>query len=368
MSQNKNLKQERRCNLYYQLNSSLLSLNDIEIKVLLDKRKVEEGWGETQTIRYNGTKLFVKRIPLTDVEYENQYSLKNHYRLPLFYNIGINSAGFGPYRELNCHIKTTNWVLAGETSNFPLLYHYRVIKKSGKNKPLDEKEHHDYVKYWNSSKSVDRYIRARNDSAYELLLFIEYFPHVLGFGKWFSKNTDRIDEISETCFETIAFLKSKGIIHMDMQFHNIVTDDEDFYFTDFGLALDRNACSSTKEKEFFKSVGYMDYQFFLSSSSWQLNFIYEKSKKSVRNQIDMMCGIEEGLAFLEVTMRLIQNLEELNKQFMQLNSSYYDYLLKYRRPILEAMVFIVTMYKNNRKNTGIINKNIRQALAIKSGE
>jgi len=339
-------------------------LDDTEIQGLLSKDKTDEGWGETQTIRYQGTKIFVKKVPLTGVEYQNKYSLKNHFRLPLYYNFGINSAGFGAYRELNAHIKTTNWVLAGETDSFPLLYHYRVIRRISKIRNIDENEHRDYIKYWNSSKSIDAFIKERNNSEYELLLFIEHFPHVLGFGKWFSKNTHRIDEISNSCFKAIEFLKSKGMVHMDLQFHNIVTDNEDFYFTDFGLTLDKQACVSEKEKAFYKSVSFLDYHFFLSSASWHLNYLYEKSRKTIRNKIDELCCIDKGMEFLQVTRQLVLNLERLNEEIMKLDPTFYNYILKHRESILEANSFLVAMYKNTKKNTPLINTEIRRALAI----
>ncbi len=45
----------------------------------------------------------------------------------MYYHYGIGSAGFGVFRELVANIKITNWVLEGAITNFPLLYHYRVI-------------------------------------------------------------------------------------------------------------------------------------------------------------------------------------------------------------------------------------------------
>lgn len=75
-------------------------------------------------------KVFVKRIPLTDLGHENPFSARNLYSLPTFYNYGVGSAGFGAFRELFAHAKTTNWVLAGEIETFPLLSHYRIRRPS----------------------------------------------------------------------------------------------------------------------------------------------------------------------------------------------------------------------------------------------
>lgn len=73
--------------------------------------------------------MFVKRIPLTDVEHRRWFSTRNHFRMPTFYNYGVGSAGFGAWRELVAHIKTTNWVLEGACPNFPLLLHWRLLSR-----------------------------------------------------------------------------------------------------------------------------------------------------------------------------------------------------------------------------------------------
>ena len=57
--------------------------------------------------------MFVKRVPVTDLEYENMFSTRNLYDIPTYYNYGFGSAGFGVYRELVTHVKASNWVLAG---------------------------------------------------------------------------------------------------------------------------------------------------------------------------------------------------------------------------------------------------------------
>lgn len=40
------------------------------------------------------------------------YKTSNIHNLPLFYNYGIGSAGFGCWRELGFHIKASNWILS----------------------------------------------------------------------------------------------------------------------------------------------------------------------------------------------------------------------------------------------------------------
>lgn len=77
--------------------------------------------GRSAEMDVDGTRVFVKRIPLTDTELrpENTRSTANLFELPMFYHYGVGSAGFGAWRELAVHIMTTNWVLADEYAGFP---------------------------------------------------------------------------------------------------------------------------------------------------------------------------------------------------------------------------------------------------------
>lgn len=76
-----------------------------------------------------GLPVFVKRVPLTDIESRPEHvrSTANLFELPLYYQYGVGSAGFGAWRELAAHVMTTTWVLKGEFAGFPLMYHWRVL-------------------------------------------------------------------------------------------------------------------------------------------------------------------------------------------------------------------------------------------------
>lgn len=58
------------------------------------------GLGATSTFSLGAGKVFVKRLPLTDIEASHPYSTRNHFELPTFYAYGVGSAGFGAWREL----------------------------------------------------------------------------------------------------------------------------------------------------------------------------------------------------------------------------------------------------------------------------
>ena len=72
-------------------------MDDKDIYNLLDGNHVGSGRGANHEVKVSGKKIFVKSIPLTDLEHRNLFSTKNLYNLPLFYNYGVGSAGMGGF-------------------------------------------------------------------------------------------------------------------------------------------------------------------------------------------------------------------------------------------------------------------------------
>lgn len=122
-----NTRLRRRCHLA----TELASFSDQRLSTLLNQAKpVHSGIGGTAVVlTIDGTPIFVKKIPLTDLERrpENLFSTANLFKLPLCYQYGVGSTGFGVWRELLAHEMTTNWVLSGECANFPIMYHWRAL-------------------------------------------------------------------------------------------------------------------------------------------------------------------------------------------------------------------------------------------------
>lgn len=188
---------ELRRKRYFKLSSQIAQQDNAQLLSLLAGSESNSGWGRHHTLDLGPSKVFVKRVPVTDVEYENLFSTKNLYDLPTYYNYGVGSAGFGVFRELLAHIKTTNWVLEGAIAGFPLMYHYRILPFSGTRKEVDRERQEGYVEYWGSNANIGQYMLDRASANYELVLFLEHIPHVLE--PWLRKTSTSFKDLWMTC-------------------------------------------------------------------------------------------------------------------------------------------------------------------------
>jgi hypothetical protein len=299
---------EQRRLRYYNLSSQLAQIDTAHLLSRFGSEETSHGWGRNHVLGLGSEKVFVKRVPVTDLEAENLFSTANHYSLPTYYNYGVGSAGFGPFRELVANIKTTNWVLAGEIATFPLLYHYRLVPQSGERAPVDMDKHRSYVEYWGGNENIGRYMLDRAAASQELVLFLEHFPHVLK--PWLQEHPDRTDEMVDELVESADFLRKKRIIHLDAHYYNIVTDGTRPYVTDFGLALDRSFSLSEDERAFFKKHTYYDYGMILCCLPFLLDGPYESLPEDQRRQLSAVyCkgSTDQG----QIVWALFDNIKEI---------------------------------------------------------
>ena len=171
----------------YDAVSSLLSaLDDRQLDALLERATplgVGIG-GACSLLDVDGVRVFVKRVPLTDLQLEHPMSTANLFGLPPFLQYGIGSAGFGAWRELAAHKMTTEWVLDGSHGGFPLMYHWRV--RPGATPSADPDE---LIQYWGGSPPVRARFEALRHPSASLVLFLQYLPHTLH--DWFNAPVDR---------------------------------------------------------------------------------------------------------------------------------------------------------------------------------
>lgn len=193
--------------------------------------------GRSAELDVDGRRVFVKRVPLTDLETRLR-STANVFDLPTFYQYGLGSAGFGAWRELAVHTMTTDWVLSGAFESFPLMHHWRVIPDSPPVGLADEFGGIDgAVRHWEGSAAVRERLEAIGRSTLSLVLFLEHIPHRLS--AWLADGRDITRHIwaERQLAQGAAFMSSQGLVHFDAHFHNVLTDGRLLYFADFGLAL-----------------------------------------------------------------------------------------------------------------------------------
>ena len=105
---------ETRRATYCDLNTRFAQMDNRQLLALLKGNETRRGWGRNHVVQLGRRKIFVKRIAVTDLEYDNPYSTKNLFRLPTYYNIGVGSAGLGVNREILSH-HINSWGMSGDS-------------------------------------------------------------------------------------------------------------------------------------------------------------------------------------------------------------------------------------------------------------
>ena len=246
---------------YSAVSTSLALLSDRALAQVLDTATpIGSGiGGKSALLEIAGSRVFVKRVPLTDLERRpaNVRSTANLFELPSFCHYGIGGPGFGGWRELAVHCMTTNWVLAGDYEGFPLMYHWRVVPDST---PLPEElsDVERTVAYWGGGSQVRRRIEELRDSSASIALFLEYIPQ--NVHQWLGEQiaargeaADRACAMVERNLRAgISFMNARGLLHFDAHFQNILTDGRRLYFADYGLAISSRFELSKDELDFFE--------------------------------------------------------------------------------------------------------------------
>lgn len=335
----------------------LALLDDEELAALVDRARVD-GWAVSSMAALpDGRPVFVKRLPLTELEHDRSYSTRNHFGLPAFYQYGVGSAGFGAWRELATHIKTTGWVVDGSWVGFPMLLHHRVVRRRpahtrhrvGVKSWVDSL---DYPRYWNGSKRIASFIEARRTTPFELWLVLEHVPYRLD--DWLSDHLSATGEVVDQLVSTIRFLHDHGVFHFDAHHGNVVTEGHAPLLTDFGLASDRGFHLSAEERAFLDAHRHYDFGETIYSAAralWrQFELLpgHQREASLRRFRPDMPTSPDPG-SIIEV---LVSNLEALaDDGTVTVPPTYVRVVARYRPVILFMNAFFSAMRTNRRKDT-----------------
>jgi hypothetical protein len=256
------MSQQARVLRYGDVSTALALLSDHQLGQLVDAAPaIGAGVGGTSALLdIAGTPVFVKRIPLTDLERDpgNVMSTANFFEIPTSCHYGVvllPSGGFGAWRELAANTMTTNWVLTKHSEAFPLMYHWRVLPGAA---PLAEEiaDIERVVAYWDGSAAVRRRLNALAQASASVVLFLEYIPQNLG--AWLNSQLAAGPEaVTAACAMVhqhlradIAFMNANGLLHFDAHFRNILTDGHRLYLADHGLATSPRFDLSPDERDF----------------------------------------------------------------------------------------------------------------------
>ncbi|MDF2806541.1 MAG: hypothetical protein K0S43_1487 [Cellulosimicrobium sp.] len=242
--------------------------------------------GETALLDVDGTPVFVKQVRLTDLERRPEHvrSTANLFGLPAFchYGVGVIGApGFGAWRELAVHVMTTGWVIAGDHEGFPLMHHWRVLPDAGRPLPDELADVDRAVAYWGGGTAVRHRIESLQKSSASIVLFLEYVPRTVH--DWLDVQVRTGGDAAERACALverelsagISFMRSRGLLHLDAHFENVLTDGERLYFADYGLAVSSRFDLSPDEVDFVDAhQGYDDCYSATHLVSWLAVALY----------------------------------------------------------------------------------------------
>lgn len=231
---------KKRLHDYEKANHFLKKLPEKEFSALIENAKVVRngGYGDILQLTVEGVPVIVKKIRLTYKEMQHPKSTRNFFSLPCCYNYGVGSAGFGAWRELAAHKMTSEWVLSGECENFPLMYDARVLQRSSSEPMLKEEERLQAVAYWGGSEEVGIRLTALDTATHEVVVCMEKFSGSLR-SDLISNGRDDLSDFERELLHVTAFMQSKGFLHFDAHFCNLLTQEKHIYFADFGLAISK---------------------------------------------------------------------------------------------------------------------------------
>lgn len=340
------LRQER----YYTLNHEFSLLSDGDLQRQLESAESSSGWGVNQTITLAGQPVFVKRIPLTALEQAHSFDTGNHYQLPMYYHYGVGSAGFGAYRELITHMRTSNWVLQNKTEAFPLLFHSRIRQASATWRKVTPESRAQHLTYWNQNAGIETYLTSRDQAPFEIQLFLEHIPY--SWLDWFSRYpAANLNQLMHKADDALRFLNQQGILHLDAHLANLLTDGENVFVSDFGLALDQRFKLAPDEQDFWQTHASYDRAQLVSNLSHLLhshcNALPEDKQRHLYQALAILPETERPVR-LE---RLLTTLRSpIAPQIPDLPAELKNLLLRYHETLLSVSGFFAALHKSNAKD------------------
>ena len=245
------------------ISSSLDGLDAASVRMLVDDAdQVGMGiGGTTKTVRIGETTVFVKQLPLTNIEEADPTATTSRLQLPFVSHYGIGSPTHAVGRELAAHQVTSEWVQAGVVDFFPLLLGWRVIDLKCE-ADLSEFDGDAPRRRWGTHwPQVQSKLAAMKDASKSMVFFLECVPETLG--AWVRRSLVEgtgatvFPEVVDQLLKATAWMNGQGFHHFDVHPGNILIRDGKLLFTDFGLALHRDFdLTAEEEAAMLSHVGF----------------------------------------------------------------------------------------------------------------
>ncbi len=325
----------QRCSKQYEtVSAHLAHLSDEQlIQVLADATPIPAGLGgKTALIEIANSPIFVKKVPLTDLEQLPHHfmSTASIYDLPLCYQYGIGAAGFRAWRELAVHTMTTEWVLNGECTYFPMLYHWRILANAHNESNIQfNADLEKYCQDLHCFSEVSKRVEDLHQAVAHMVFFVEYIPQNLY--AWLNAEILKGGDVAEAAIvwtdknlRTInEDMNTRGLLHFDEHYENILTDGKQLYLTDFGLSLSSQFELTAAEKEFVTQHKSYDQvcaivnllqcivTTFFGKEQWELRL-----REIIASEVDMLpAGMNATLKrYAPIAMILDDFFKKLNKE------------------------------------------------------
>lgn len=267
------------------------------------------GWGRSRRVVVDGVPVFVKSIPVTDLELDAGLGTSNIYAIPSYLNYPFGSPGLGAGRELSFALKTTEWIDDDVCRAFPILVHHRIIERSHEADRASSVG--DYSAYREDDPSMSRYLAARSRAPARLVLLYEHFPS--SAADWITRHPSDVEWILDDVRAAVHLLRSRDIVHFDVDLFNVVTDGASAFISDHGLVLDTAFDLSDNERTFLNANRHFDEGNFILSVGHHIHTIYRAQRPEVRATIDELLGLSNA-PFETCTARLLEEVNQLEER------------------------------------------------------
>lgn len=276
--------------------------------------------GTTLAFEIEGSKVFAKRLRLTDLERKpmNRMSTANIFELPTFCQRNVGSAGFGAWRELAANVMTTGWVLSQQLESFPLMYHWRVldgaVAATASAPPSGLADFAGMVSYWDGNEAMGARLKALADATASVMIFLEFIPWNLS--TWLDRQLAAGPEAMESACNMVdrsltvdvPSMNSLGLVHGDAHFGNILTDGRRLYFADFGLALSERFALSTDELNYLHHNASLDRAYVLAKWVNWLVKAWAPTTSTPQGRMELVRAVEQGQALQALNLELPPNV------------------------------------------------------------